>query len=99
MIDDESELDRSEIQINDALDGKTYESDLSEFKQKLSLLCKGNPDLFEKSQIAKIVNYAVESYFNNFRLFNYCQTNEQTEENVYLQVTFNILELYKIASC
>jgi hypothetical protein len=87
VIDDESELDRSEIQVGNALEDKSYDQDLREFKQKLSLMCKGNPDLFNRGQIASIVNYAVESYFNNFRLFNFCQTNEQTEENIYMQVS------------
>lgn len=87
VIDEEDELDRSEIQVGGALDSKNYDEDLSQFKKQLASLCKSNPGLFERSQIANIVNYAVESYFNNFRLFNFCQTNEQTEENIYLQVT------------
>jgi hypothetical protein len=48
VIDDASELDRSEIQVGSALDSKSYDSDLQEFKKNLSLVCKANPGLFDR---------------------------------------------------
>ena len=84
--DEDSEFDRSLIEIGDSVAGKTYEDDLAGFKASLGLLAKRVPGLVTKADIARIVGYSIQSYFNNFNLFNYCQTHDQTEENVYLQV-------------
>lgn len=86
VVDESEPLDRDEIKLGTSLDQKSYEDDLSQFKQRLAKVCRTNPDLFDKSQIAQIISYAVESYFNNFRLYNFCQLYEQSEENLYLTV-------------
>lgn len=87
VVDESDPLDRDEIKLGTSLDEKTHEDDLAQFKLRLQKLCRSNPNLFNKGQIAMIINYAVESYFNNFRLFNYCQQYEQSEENLYLTVS------------
>jgi hypothetical protein len=87
LVDDESEFDRSLIEISDSLEGKEYGDDMMFFKMTLGKLAKANLDRFSKAELGQIITYAKDSYFNNFRLFKYCQTHEQTEENIFLQVT------------
>lgn len=90
LVDEEDEFDREEIKIDTgALDGKSYDEDLKGFKVLISRLVKNKLDLFDRQQIARIVAYSIENYFNNFNLFNYCQTHEQTQENIYLQVSLS----------
>lgn len=91
LVDEEDEFDREEIKVDaGALGGKSYEEDLKGFKVLVSKVVKNNLELFSKQQIARIVAYSIDNYFNNFKLFNYCQTHEQTQENIYLQVIFHL---------
>lgn len=87
LVDEEDEFDREEISIDmNSFQGKNYDVDLKGFKVLIGGIVKENFELFYKEEIARIVTYAIDNYFNNYRLFNYCQTHEQTEENIYLQV-------------
>ena len=90
--EEDEEFSRSDILVGDNLAAKTQESDLLEFKQRLRELMGADITLFEKGQIANIVEHAVDSYFNNFELFNLFQTTEQKEEELFIQV--NIDEPY-----
>lgn len=85
----EDEIDRSEIQVLDALDGKTYESDLKDFKEYLSKMAKKNPSIFTKQDLVALVNHALTSFFNNYNLFRYNSLYEQTEEEIRMQVTID----------
>lgn len=92
LVDEEEEFDREEIPIDSSvLENKSYEEDLKSFKTLISKLVKSDINLFNKEQIARIVTYSIDNYFNNYNLFNYCQKNEQTEENIYLQVSYFII--------
>jgi len=86
LVDDESVFDRSLIEINETIEGKEYGDDMVHFKRTLGLFAKSRLGLFSKAELASIIAYTKDSYFNNFKLFNYCQTHEQTEQNLYLQV-------------
>lgn len=93
VVDESDPLDRDDIKLGTSLSQKSHEDDLAQFKLRLSKVCRANPALFDKSQIALIINYAVESYFNNFRLYNFCQLYEQSEENLYLTVSILLVFL------
>lgn len=92
--EEDEEFSRSDIVVGDNLETKTQEGDLQEFKQRLRDLVTIDVDLFEKSQVASIVQHAIESYFNNFELFNLFQTSEQKEEELFIQV--NVDEPYVV---
>lgn len=82
---------RDKQNTEEFLAGKSYESDLFDFKSNLAKLAKKYPDLFtSKSEIASLVSHSMISFFANYNLFRYHSILRPTEETIYLQATVDV---------
>lgn len=89
QIDDSTEPEdyRAEQDPTESLEEKTSESDLVDFKAKLSAIIRKYSNYFNnKSEVAKLVSHAMNSYFGNFNLFRYISVFRPSEENISIQV-------------
>lgn len=78
---------RAEQDPTESLKEKTSESDLVDFKAKLSAVIRKYSNYFNnKSEVAKLVSHAMNSYFGNFNLFRYISVFRPSEENISIQV-------------